>query len=539
MLAGSLVVAAPAPHALAAGNPWPHRAMGGFSTPKGQGFWITYADGGVTPVGTAHDFGNSSSLRLVGPMQGGASTPKGDGYWLVGWDGGIFTHGGAHFYGSMGGHVLNQPVFSMTPTRRDAATGWSRATAASSRSATRTSTAPAGHLPLNQPVTGITRSPSGRGYRMVAADGGIFSFGDAPVLRKHAGQGHSRLRRRRHGTHARQQGLLDRAPRRLDVRIRQRALLRQLHHVHVRPVTGIFSNPTAPGYRLVTENGATIPFGAAPGGSSVTGSPRPCATQLSCVPSLKTAADYQNVAATHAGPVWDGGDGAAVVDLGNSRRLWLFGDTYSGPTDANVRASRVQPFYATPSPSSTAGAWSSGSAGSPARSTTTFPDPAPADWYWPMDGVVDAANNVVQLSALHVDRVEAATAGYRWRVVRTEILTLDLRSLAFRSATPLPTGTGLQWGSSMIDVGGTIYIYAHNLSDQYVARTTMAHLTDGQWSYWTGSSWSTNSSAARPMSVPRPRLENPTTRPRPPRRSNNTAAAFSRRPNAATSIATT
>src|SRR4051812_46238698 len=116
MLAGSLGVVAPAPRALAAGNPWPHRAMGGFSTPKGQGFWVTYADGGVTSVGTAHDFGNSSSLHLVGPMQGGASAPKGDGHWLVGWDGGIFTHGGAHFYGSMGGHTLNEPIFSMTPT---------------------------------------------------------------------------------------------------------------------------------------------------------------------------------------------------------------------------------------------------------------------------------------------------------------------------------------------------------------------------------------------------------------------------------------
>jgi len=30
---------------------------------------------------------------------------------------------------------------------------------------------------LNRPVVGITADPSGRGYRMVAADGGIFSFG--------------------------------------------------------------------------------------------------------------------------------------------------------------------------------------------------------------------------------------------------------------------------------------------------------------------------------------------------------------------------
>ena len=34
-----------------------------------------------------------------------------------------------------------------------------------------------GATPLNRPVVGMTADPAGRGYRMVAADGGIFSFG--------------------------------------------------------------------------------------------------------------------------------------------------------------------------------------------------------------------------------------------------------------------------------------------------------------------------------------------------------------------------
>jgi hypothetical protein len=32
---------------------------------------------------------------------------------------------------------------------------------------------------LNAPVSGIAATPDGAGYRMVATDGGIFSFGDA------------------------------------------------------------------------------------------------------------------------------------------------------------------------------------------------------------------------------------------------------------------------------------------------------------------------------------------------------------------------
>jgi hypothetical protein len=34
-------------------------------------------------------------------------------------------------------------------------------------------------LTLNQPVVGMAATPDGRGYWLVAADGGVFTFGDA------------------------------------------------------------------------------------------------------------------------------------------------------------------------------------------------------------------------------------------------------------------------------------------------------------------------------------------------------------------------
>jgi hypothetical protein len=37
----------------------------------------------------------------------------------------------------------------------------------------------AGATPLNQPIVGMASTPDGRGYWLVAADGGVFSFGDA------------------------------------------------------------------------------------------------------------------------------------------------------------------------------------------------------------------------------------------------------------------------------------------------------------------------------------------------------------------------
>nr|MDA8117273.1 hypothetical protein [Actinomycetota bacterium] len=36
-----------------------------------------------------------------------------------------------------------------------------------------------GALTLNKPIVGMASTPDGKGYWLVASDGGIFSFGDA------------------------------------------------------------------------------------------------------------------------------------------------------------------------------------------------------------------------------------------------------------------------------------------------------------------------------------------------------------------------
>jgi hypothetical protein len=56
---------------------------------------------------------------------------------MVGADGGVFAKGDAGFHGSLAG------------------------------------------VPLNQPIVGITPTPTGAGYWLVAGDGGVFAFGDA------------------------------------------------------------------------------------------------------------------------------------------------------------------------------------------------------------------------------------------------------------------------------------------------------------------------------------------------------------------------
>ena len=197
-------------------------AVGVTSTPSGQGYWLSAADGGIFTYGDAAFSGSTGALHLNAPIVGMAATPDGGGYWLVASDGGIFTFGDAYFYGSTGrhppqpahrghgGHPRRRGLLAGGLRRRHlhlrrrhllrldrrhapqrarssawrppptaGATGWWPPTAASSPSATPPSTARPGAIRLNRPIVGMAATPGGRGYWLVASDGGIFTFGDA------------------------------------------------------------------------------------------------------------------------------------------------------------------------------------------------------------------------------------------------------------------------------------------------------------------------------------------------------------------------
>ena len=58
-----------------------------------------------------------------------------------------------------------------------------------------------GHIVLNKPVVGIAATPDGGGYWLVAADGGVFSFGDATFYGTHRRHRCCTTRRRHGGRH--------------------------------------------------------------------------------------------------------------------------------------------------------------------------------------------------------------------------------------------------------------------------------------------------------------------------------------------------
>ncbi|GEM_PF-5763586 len=120
-------------------------------SPSGTGTWIFTNRGRVLTFGDAGHFGDLLALELQGEIIASVVTPSGQGYYLIGSDGGVFAFGDAAFHGSIQG-IVNELVAPGFPANQ-----W-----------------------LACPIVGLVPTPDGRGYWLVACDGGVFSFGAAP-----------------------------------------------------------------------------------------------------------------------------------------------------------------------------------------------------------------------------------------------------------------------------------------------------------------------------------------------------------------------
>ena len=198
----------------------------------GGGYWMTASDGGIFNFGNAGFYGSTGGTRLNAPVVGVAQTRDQGGYLLAASDGGVFTFGDANFYGSQGGTHLNAPVVgvAMTP-----AAGGPQGTPGTNGLGYWLVAADGGvfsygdghffgstgGMKLNQPVVGMAPTPDGLGYWLVASDGGVFSFGDATYFGSTGGM--------------------------------------KLN----KPVVGMASTPDGKGYWLVASDGGVFSFGDA------------------------------------------------------------------------------------------------------------------------------------------------------------------------------------------------------------------------------------------------------------------------------------
>ena len=117
---------------------------------------------------------------------------------------------------------------------------------------------------LAEPVVGMAATPSGHGYWLVAADGGIFTYGDAGYLGSMGGQ---HLDAPIVGMAATPdgRGLLARGVRRRGLRLRRRRVPRidGQASTSTPPVVSMAATPDGDGYWLVASDGGVFAFGDA------------------------------------------------------------------------------------------------------------------------------------------------------------------------------------------------------------------------------------------------------------------------------------
>ena len=241
-----------------------------------EGFWLLGKDGGVFSFGTAQFYGSIGHLAGAKPIVSMAADPDGTGYWFVGADGGIFAFR-RPFWGSTGAIKLNKPIVGMaaTPVRQGLLAGRLRRRHLRLRRR-RVLRLDRRHRASTSRSSGWPPTPSGKGYWLVASDGGIFAFGDARFF---GSTGDITLNQPIVGMAATpvRQGLLVRGHRRRHLRLRRRPVLRlgrqrqhraggrDVGHARAGPATGL-PGPT----------GRSSPSATPPPVAVSTGSPRGC-----------------------------------------------------------------------------------------------------------------------------------------------------------------------------------------------------------------------------------------------------------------------
>lgn len=196
--------------------------------------WATYYDTyTIADDGTKESIYISSHPReypLVSVWQNGTNCFGSDisrNAWAVAPDGRVFTESDfsgppAGHYGDMANTRLNQPMVGMSPTSTGLGYWLVAADGGIFAFGDARFLGSTGAIRLNKPVTGMSVTPQGDGYWLVASDGGIFAFGNAPF---YGSTGNLTLNK---------------------------------------PISGMTTTPSGRGYWMVASDGGIFAFGDAP-----------------------------------------------------------------------------------------------------------------------------------------------------------------------------------------------------------------------------------------------------------------------------------
>ncbi len=229
---------------------------------------------------------------------------------------------------------------------------------------------------------------------------------------------------------------------------------------------------------------------------------------------------------------WAGGDGISAIKLNSSQTAWFFADTYLGPAGPTIGFSKLSGFLHNSVVMQTTtghdtrlvtltggGACASpGDPGDGAESVVQPPGAVSGQRYWDADGIrlgdtVVKFYNGYQAGTIPYIPVGTTIASYPVSQLSAAGLgpvyggALHPGLTALPAYTPPGGGTPIVWGSALLSVGSTVYIYGWQSPDPsspvrelYLARVTAGLLTDfGAWQFYGGDQWVGSEGQAVPI----------------------------------------
>jgi hypothetical protein len=188
------------------------------------------------------------------------------------------------------------------------------------------------------------------------------------------------------------------------------------------------------------------------------------------------------------GPGWTGGDGSYSLLLPDGTNLWMWSDSYIGTVNAQTRLRKSDIFTAHNSLTiQNQSANTLTTVGYPPQASSYFVPTNRKDWFWVGDGlVVQTSPGVYKIKIMLLEWTGA------FKLVGSSLATLSWPSLSIDSITSVALpDTSLEWGSRLMQIGNTIYIYGlkdpgTDTKTPYLARTQGVNnlINPAKWQYW-------------------------------------------------------
>lgn len=191
---------------------------------------------------------------------------------------------------------------------------------------------------------------------------------------------------------------------------------------------------------------------------------------------------------------WAGGDLMDVVDLGDGRRVWIFGDSFIGavsggaldPGHRFVHSSAFVQKGTCFEMVQTDDGWG------------WVSWPPDGTWLWPQEATLD--RGLLHVFMVRVQNLPGAAPGLNFEVVGGALAVFALDDLTdpLIVVADTPTVDGKPFGWSTMNVRGFHYVYSHVQGrGSFVARVPEGLLANFSfWAYWNGTDWVPDPSAA-------------------------------------------